>query len=89
MKKTNALQMRQNLGEILDQLRKHGEPILVEKGREPVAVLISIEEYKKRFVDIGADIMRRELVNKIRSANIKLPQGKSSLDIIRELRSSC
>jgi prevent-host-death family protein len=87
MKKTNALQMRQSLGAILDQLQNHGEPILVEKGREPVAVLISIEDYKKRFVDVEADSMRRELVNKIRSANIKLPSGKSSLDIIRELRS--
>jgi len=29
MKKTNALQLRQNLGAVLDQLRQHGEPILV------------------------------------------------------------
>jgi PHD/YefM family antitoxin component YafN of YafNO toxin-antitoxin module len=89
MKKTNALALRQSLGSIIDQLRKHGEPILVEKGRQPVAVLISLEDYKKRFVDVVADIQRRELVDKIRKANIKLPPGKSSLEIVREIRSLC
>jgi PHD/YefM family antitoxin component YafN of YafNO toxin-antitoxin module len=89
MKKTNALALRQSLGSIIDQLCKHGEPILVEKGRKPVAVLISLEDYKKRFVDVAADIQRRELVEKIRKANIKLPPGKSSLEIVREIRSTC
>jgi PHD/YefM family antitoxin component YafN of YafNO toxin-antitoxin module len=87
MRKTNALKLRQSLGSIIDQLKKHGEPILVEKGREPVAVLISIQDYKKRFVDVAADIQRRELLEKIRSAKIHLPAGKTSLDIIREIRS--
>ena len=87
--KTNALALRQNLGSVIDQLQKNGEPILVEKGRQPVAVLISIEDYKKRFVDVIADIERRELVNRIRAANINLPAKKSSLEIVREIRSSC
>jgi prevent-host-death family protein len=89
MKTTNALKLRQSLGAIIDQLCKHGEPILIEKSRRPVAVLISIEDYKKRFVDVAADIQRRELVKKIRGTNIKLPHGKSSLAIVRELRSQC
>ncbi len=89
MIKTNALALRQNLGSVIDQLQKNGEPILVEKGRQPVAVLISLEDYKKRFVDVIADIERRELVNRIRAANIKLPAKKSSLEIVREIRSSC
>jgi PHD/YefM family antitoxin component YafN of YafNO toxin-antitoxin module len=87
MIKTNALKIRQNLGAVIDQLLQNGEPILVEKGRQPVAVLIPIEEYKKRFVDVDADLQRRELVEKIRKAAIKLPPGKSSLDIVREIRS--
>jgi PHD/YefM family antitoxin component YafN of YafNO toxin-antitoxin module len=89
MKKTNALALRQNLGSIIDQLLQQGEPILVEKGRHPVAVLISLEDYRKRFVDVAADIQRRELVEKICKANIKLPPGKSSIEIVREIRSTC
>jgi hypothetical protein len=70
-------------------MQKHGELVLIEKGRQPVAVLISLDDYRKRFVDVAADIQRRELVEKIRSAGIKLPPGKSSLEIVREIRSSC
>ncbi|MBI2981817.1 MAG: type II toxin-antitoxin system Phd/YefM family antitoxin [Deltaproteobacteria bacterium] len=88
MKKTNALQMRQSLGKVLRQLKATGEPILVEQGRVPAAVLISLEDFQKRFVDIQADQKRAELVERIKQARIKLPAGKSSLDIIHEIRAS-
>lgn len=88
MKKTNALQMRQSLGKVLRQLKATGEPILVEKGREPAAVLISLEDFHKRFVDLEADQKRKELIERIKQAKIKLPAGKTSLDIIREIRAS-
>jgi PHD/YefM family antitoxin component YafN of YafNO toxin-antitoxin module len=87
MKKVTALQLRQSLGKTLDMMKETGEPILLEKGRKPVAVLISLEEYQKRFVDYEADQRRRELVEKIRSAEFPLPEGKTSLDLIREIRS--
>lgn len=86
MQKTNALQLRQNMGALIDKLRATGEPILLEKDRTPVGVIISIDDYKKRFVDIDADIARKEIIEKIKAAKIKLPKGKSSLDLIRDLR---
>ena len=49
MKTVNALRIRNNLGEILDMLNKTGEPILVSKVREIRAVLITPEQFKKRF----------------------------------------
>lgn len=88
MLKTNALKMRQNLGAVLKKLASTRKPVLVEKSRKPVAVLISIEDYQKRFVDYEADLQREEIVKKILEAKLKLPQGKTSLDLIRELRSS-
>lgn len=88
MDTTNALKLRQNLGRILKKLKKTGKPILVEKNREPAAVLISLDDYKKRFADYGADAEREALVERIKNTKIKLPQGKTSLDFIRELRSS-
>ena len=51
MYKTNALKMRQNLGSVLRKLSKTGRPVLVEQNRKPVAVLISLEDYQKRFTD--------------------------------------
>ena len=87
MQKTNAVKLRQNMGAIVQQLQASGEPILLEKDRKPVAVLISIDDYKKRFVDVDADILRREMIMEIKKARIKLPPETSSLDLIRELRS--
>jgi len=87
MQTVNARQLRQSLGKVLDRMRETGEPILLEKGRRPVAVLISLEEFRKRFVDVEADRRRRELVARIRGANIPLPEGRTSLDLIRETRS--
>lgn len=87
MDTTNALKLRQNLGNILKRLKKTGKPILVEKNREPAAVLISLEDYQTRFADFDADEKRNELLNKILNAKGKLPKGKNSLDVIREMRS--
>lgn len=86
MQKANALQLRQNLGAIIERLVKTQEPILLEKDRVPVGVIISIEDYKKRFVDLDADIARKKIVAEIKAAQIALPKNTSSLDLIRSLR---
>jgi prevent-host-death family protein len=87
MKRINALEMRQSLGKVLRQLEKGSEPILVEQRRHPVAVLISIEDYQKRFADRDADEKRREVVARIRALRFRQPSGKTTLDLLRDLRS--
>lgn len=87
MQKANVLQLRQNMGAIVQRLKDMGEPILLEKDRVPVSVLISLEDYKQRFVDVDADIARREMIEEIKNACVKLPKDTSSLDLIRMLRS--
>lgn len=86
MNKVNALKLRQNLGAVLDELKRTGEPILLERGRVPVGVIISLADYERRFVDEIADRRREELVARIKSANLDLPKGTTSLDLIREQR---
>lgn len=86
MEKTNALKLRQNLGAVIRKLKTIGKPILVEKGREPVAVLISLEDYKKRFVDQTADELRTQIVQEIKGIKLKLPSHIKSVDLVRELR---
>jgi len=87
MEKTNALKLRQSLGAVLQMLKKSGQPILVEKDRVPVAVLISLEDFQKRFVDKTADAARTKIFDKIRNAGLKLPGKTPSLKLIRDLRS--
>jgi PHD/YefM family antitoxin component YafN of YafNO toxin-antitoxin module len=88
MEKVNALQLRQSLGKVLQRLHKTGGPILLEKDRKPAAVIISLEEFRKRFVDTEADRLRKEMVDRIKGAGVRTPKGVSTLDLLRELRGS-
>ena len=51
MQRVNALKIRNNLGEVLDQLSKTKKPILISKGRQIRAVLITPQQFKKIFLD--------------------------------------
>lgn len=86
MQKTNALQLRQSLGAVLKKLQSAKQPILIERNSKPAAVLITLEDYQKRFVDRDADEKRKELVNRIKELRISLPENTSSIDLIRDLR---
>jgi PHD/YefM family antitoxin component YafN of YafNO toxin-antitoxin module len=86
METVNALQLRQSLGRVLQRLRKNGRPILIERDRKPAAVLISLDDYRRRFVDVEADRLRAEMVERIKRAELAPPKGSSSLDLVREVR---
>lgn len=86
METVNALQLRQSLGRVLRRLHKTGRPILLEKDRKPAAVIISLEDYRTRFVDVEADRLRAEMVERIKQAELRTPKGVSSLDLLREIR---
>jgi prevent-host-death family protein len=87
MKRTNALQMRRNLGLVLRQLDRDGKPVLVERNREPAAVLISIKDFRERFVDVVAAEERRRLVDEIRATRSRTRRArKPTVAMLRELR---
>jgi PHD/YefM family antitoxin component YafN of YafNO toxin-antitoxin module len=82
--KVNALQVRQSLGRILEKLKKTDEPIIIEKGREPVAVLISLRVFKERFIDYREEQKRLELLEAFRRSAVK--PSVDSLAVLRKLR---
>mgnify|MGYP001584691461 CR=1 FL=1 len=86
MQKTNALQLRQSLGAILKKLQSEKQPILIERNSKPAAVLITLEDYQKRFVDQEADEKRKNLVKRIKELRVSLPENTNSIDFIRDLR---
>lgn len=49
VKKMSALDLRQSLGAAITSLEQTGEPILLEKGRRPVGIIISLEDYRQFF----------------------------------------
>jgi prevent-host-death family protein len=86
MDAVNALDLRQSLGRVLRRLERDGAPILVKRGQKPAAVLISLRDYQQRFVDREADEQRRAVVARLGKVRVATPRGKTTLDLLRELR---
>ena len=86
MKRINALQLRRSVGKVVSALQKTGEPILLEKGRRPVAAIISLRDYRERFVEKAtAEELDRVLVSIDRLAR-RSADPTSAVDILREMR---
>ena len=86
MKTVNALEIRNNLGRVLDELEESKQPVLVSKGRKIRAVLISPEDFKLRFIDRQAEAEKELWLKKL--AELRAPRrGEiASIDVLRELR---
>ena len=86
MEQVNALKLRNHLGEILDRLRDKGEPILVSKGRIIRAVLVTPEQFEKRFLDWQADEQRKRFMDNVAQLKKKKKGRLDSLTVLRQLR---
>jgi PHD/YefM family antitoxin component YafN of YafNO toxin-antitoxin module len=86
MKTVNALKIRNHLGEVLEELNRTGKPILVSKGRKIQAVLITPEQFKRRFLDFQAEQEKRRLLETIKKLRTKRLGTKDSVEVLRELR---
>ncbi|MBW2039913.1 MAG: type II toxin-antitoxin system Phd/YefM family antitoxin [Deltaproteobacteria bacterium] len=86
MRTVNALKIRNNLGEVLDMLTETGEPIMVSKGRQIKAVLITPEQFKRRFLDYQAEERKRHLLKSIEGLKANNVETKESVEVLRELR---
>ena len=86
MEQVNALKIRNNLGEILDRLSKTGEPILVSKGRKIRAVLVTPEQFEKRFLDRQVEEVRKKFLQAVKELRKGKKRRDDSLNILRQLR---
>jgi len=86
MEEVNALKVRNNLGEILDRLEKTGEPIYISKGRRIRAVLVTPEDFERRFLDVKAEEEKREFLETVRSMRKNKKGRNSSVEVLRRLR---
>jgi PHD/YefM family antitoxin component YafN of YafNO toxin-antitoxin module len=82
----NALKIRNNLGEILDLLNETGEPVLISKGKKLQAVLITLDQFQKRFLDYQAEEKKQELLDAIYKLRDNRIGKKHSVAVLRDLR---
>lgn len=86
METVNALKLRNNLGAVLDQLTETGEPILVSKGKQVRAVLITPEQYEKRFVDWQAEKDKVKFLDNIKRLRQERIGKTDSITALRQNR---
>lgn len=91
MKSVTAIQLRQSVRKILTALKKNNEPLLLCQGKEPAAVIISLEDYKTKFYDKVIAAKRRKVIAEIklmtkRKTAAKITDKLSTNEILRELR---
>ncbi|MBI4704569.1 MAG: type II toxin-antitoxin system Phd/YefM family antitoxin [Deltaproteobacteria bacterium] len=89
MKSVNALQVRQSLGRVLDELDATEEPILVERGRRPVAVLLPLRIFHQRFADLAVHEERLALARWIEARQqVRALDAAPAEAMLRGLRGS-
>ena len=86
MERVNALKVRNNLGQILDQLEKTGDPILISKGKRIRAVLITPEDFNRHFLHAKAEEEKQRFLENIRLLRKKRKDKANSLDVLRKIR---
>ena len=86
MRTVNALVIRNRLGEVLDELERTREPILVSRGRRIRAALVAIEDFQARFLDRQAEEERERFLRGVEEARARRVGTRDSLDVLRELR---
>ena len=86
METVNALKLRNNLGAVLDQLTESGEPILVSKDRKIRAVLITPEQYEKRFLDWQAKKEQKKFLKVIKQLKDRKIGDMDSVSVLRQIR---
>jgi len=86
MKEVNALDIRNHLRAILEELEKSKEPVLVSKGRRVRAALITVEDFKRRFLGRQVEERKAELLRQIERSKKPSTNKKTSMEILRELR---
>lgn len=88
MKRVNALEIRQSLGKVLTMLLRDGEPIIVEKARKPVAVLITLRDFQERFVEKDAAEAREAVFRRMDEIAMNSVDKTPIVEILREIRDS-
>jgi PHD/YefM family antitoxin component YafN of YafNO toxin-antitoxin module len=86
MRQVNALKIRNHLGEVLELLQTEGEPILISKGRKVAAVLITLEQFERHFLEHLTEEKKKSVLERVIKMRAKRMVSRDSVSLLRELR---
>ena len=85
MKLVTAVDVRKALDRMLDDLDSTGEPIIVKDGGAARAVLVSVDDFKRRFSDHQAQEGPRQMLERVQA--MRAPAGPvDTVQLLRDLR---
>ena len=70
MKELTAVDLRRSLETLADALEEDGEPTLLELGRRPVGVIVSLTDFRRRFALKDAAREREAVLDEILSDRV-------------------
>lgn len=86
LKKASAMTIRQNLGEILNEVQYRNDTVLITRADKPVAAIINIELFEKiRQMRKQFDILSAELAASCKTSDQKQVE-KEIEQAIKEIR---
>jgi prevent-host-death family protein len=86
MKRVNSAELRASIGNIVADIERNGQPIILEKHNQPVAVIISLKDFQERFVEKAALEARLSLADKIDTLARPSKNRASAEQILRDIR---
>lgn len=86
MKSVTTLELRQSLSKVANLLEQDGEPLLLKRGKRPIAVIISLRDYEERFVEKAACDARRSLLADIDALARSSEDPTPAADLLHETR---
>lgn len=88
MEEVSALALRTKFGEILELLEEKGEPIFITKRQRIRAVLVTPEQFERRFLDFQAEAKKTKLLEGLRKMRGQRLAKEDSLTVLRKLRTA-
>ncbi len=77
IREASAMTVRQNLGELLNEIQYRHDQVLITKAGKPVAAMVDIELFEKIRVLKGEfDRLTAELANAYRGVDPKIAQAQ-------------
>lgn len=86
MRSVTALELRQSLSRVVSMLEEGGEPVILCRGRRPVAALVSLRDFRERFVEQDAAREREHLLQAMDELARLSADPTPSVEILRSLR---
>ena len=86
MKKLSALELRRNLGSVLDTVANNREQVMISRANKPLAVIISVDEYQDKILKSARGQKLKEMSARMEEWRKTHRKATERIDVVKALR---